>query len=163
MAAQASSFDGDRSRAGWTDAARHAGAGEKAGSYRLPPVPNQEIYFYRKPIDNSRVVRQDDPRARARCWRWIATATAATFLLAGLLWPSAYGMLAGYQVESLKAGEQTLRAELASLEAEAASLLSPERLDEMALEQELIDPAPDQIVHLPPAPDGSLARNMKSK
>lgn len=163
MATQASYFDADRSRAGWAGAAPHEGAGEKAGSYRLPPVPNQDIYFYRKPIDNSRVVRQDDPRARARCWRWIATATAATFLLAGVLWPTAYGMLAGYQIESLKAGQQTLQAELASLEAQEASLLSPDRLDEMALQQELIDPAPDQIVHLTPAPDGSLARNMKSK
>ena len=72
-------------------------------------------------------------------------------------------LVTSWEVESLKAGQQTMRAELASLEAEEASQLSPERLDEMALEQELIDPAPDQIVHLPPAPDGFLAQIMKSK
>ena len=162
MASQAKSFD-DQTRAGWTDTARHEGAGRKAASYRLPPIPNEEIYLYRKPIDNSGVVRQSDPKARARCWRWVATATAVTVLLAGMLWPGAHALLAGYQIESLKATQQTLRAELASLELEEARLLSPEKLDEMAREQQLIDPAPDQIVQLAPAPDGSLARNLKSK
>ena len=162
MASQASSFD-DQDRAGWTGTARRGSAKRKTAPHRLPPVPNEEIYLYRKPIDNSGVVRQSDPRARAKCWRWVATVTAITFVLAGMLWPGAHAMLAGYQIESLKAAQQKLRAELASLELEEASLLSPERLDQMAREQQLIDPAPDQIVQLAPTPDDSLARNLGSK
>lgn len=146
MATQASSFEA-----------------EVDEQYALPPIPNQEIYFYRKPIDNSGVVRKADPKAQARCWSWIAAATAATFLVAGMLGPSAYGMLEGSQVEKLKKARETLQAELKSLEAQEASLLSPENLELIAQESELLDPAPNQLVDLSPAPDGSLARNLNSK
>ncbi len=162
MASQASSFDHE-SRTGRSGTAHPAGAVRQAASCRLPPLPNEEIYLYRKPIDNSGVVRQSDPAARGRCWRWVATATAITIVLAAMLWPGAHALLAGYRIESLKATQQLLRAELASLELEEARLLSPEKLDEMAREQQLIDPAPDQVVQLAPAADGSLARNLKSR
>ncbi len=79
--------------------------------HKLLPLPNEHIYLYRKAIDNSRVVRQADPRARAICWRRIATTTAGTLVLVALLWPGMYGMLAGYQIESLKAQQQKLIAE----------------------------------------------------
>ena len=37
---------------------------------RLPAaaLPNDDIYFYSKKIDNSRLVRQADPGARGECW-----------------------------------------------------------------------------------------------
>ncbi|MCC7175123.1 MAG: hypothetical protein IT159_07995 [Bryobacterales bacterium] len=159
MAAQARVFEDSSARADWAGKSGR----EAAGGFRLPPVPNESIYFYRKPIDNSGVVRLPDPKASARCWRWVAAATTVTLLLAGLLWPGAYSLLAGYQVESLKGQQETLRAELASLELEQARLVTPERLDQLAREQELIDPAPDQVVQLAPAPDGSLARNLSAK
>jgi regulator of replication initiation timing len=74
-----------------------------------------------------------------------------------------YGMLAGYQIESLKAQQQRLIAEKTTLAVEEARLLSPERLEESAQAQQFIEPAPDQVVFLHPKSDGSLALNVPSK
>jgi len=39
--------------------------------FMLRALPNDDIYFYAKKIDNSRMVRQADPAARSECWsRW---------------------------------------------------------------------------------------------
>lgn len=159
MATQATSYDRFEAEA----AARQRSRKEKADPYRLRPLPNESIYFYRKAIDNSRVVRQADPRARSRCWRWIATAMASTMFLFALLWPNVCSLLAGYQIESLKADQQRLLAERAELEVAEARLLSPERLERMARRQEFIDPAPEQVVFLQPKADGALALNVPAR
>lgn len=132
-------------------------------AYRLRALPNEDVYFYRKAIDNSRLVREANPQANARCFRVIATTTALTLLLLMLLWPKAYGIIAGYQIESLKLEQQKLRVEQRALEIEEAKLLSPERLEQMAKYQQFIDPAPGQVVYLNPKADGSLAMNVPSK
>jgi hypothetical protein len=157
MATQASSFERFETRAGWGEPASDTGRGQETDGYCLRPVPNEGIYFFRKAINNSGVVRQSDPKARARCWRWIATTAAGTLLLAALLWPNVYGMVTGYQIEELKLRQQRLIAERSELELQEARLLSPERLEELARAQDFIDPAPAQVVHLAPQPDGSLA------
>ncbi|MEN6535141.1 MAG: hypothetical protein ABFD60_16440 [Bryobacteraceae bacterium] len=132
-------------------------------AYRLRALPNEDVYFYRKAIDNSRLVRESNPQANARCFRVIATTSALTLLLLVLLWPKAYGIIAGYQIESLKSQQQKLLVEQRALEIKEATLLSPERLEEMAKYQQFIDPAPGQVVHLNPKADGSLAMNVPSK
>jgi hypothetical protein len=157
MATQPNSFESFEADAGRGGAAGARARREKPDPYRLRPVPNEEIYFYRKAIDNSRVIRQADPRARAHCWRWVAMTTAGTLLLAAMLWPNVYGMVAGYQIASLKLQQQRLLAERSSLELAEARLLSPEKLEELALQQHFIDPAPAQVVYLAPKADGSLA------
>jgi hypothetical protein len=136
---------------------------ERGDPYRLRELPNEDVYFYRKPIDNSRIVRKADPQGRTRCWKLIATTCMATLLLIGLLWPNVAGMLAGYEIESLREEQQRLTAERAALELEEARLLSPERLEELARIQAFIDPAPEQVVYLNPKADGSLALNVGSK
>lgn len=163
MATQATSYDRFEAAAELEVGARQRPRKEKADPYRLRPLPNESIYFYRKTIDNSRVVRQADPQARSRCWRWIATATASTMFLFALLWPNVCGLLAGYQIESLKAEQQRLLAQRAELEVAEARLLSPERLERMAQTQEFIDPAPEQVVFLQPKADGALALNLPAK
>ena len=130
--------------------------------YRLRALPNEDVYFYRKQIDNSRVVRQADPQARARAWKWIAATCAGTMLLAALLAPSIYGLLAGYQAEALKAEQKRLLIHVDRLKVEEAQLLSPKRLEELARIQDFIDPAPEQVVYLNPKADGSLAQNIPS-
>jgi len=140
-----------------------AGARGKDDIYRLRKLPNEDIYFFRKAIDNSRIVRRADPRGRTRCWRTIATTAAMTLALIGLLWPNIDGMLTGYELEGLKQQQQQLLAQKASLELEEAGLLSPERLEELARMQQFIDPAPEQVVYLNPKADGSLALNIRSK
>jgi hypothetical protein len=163
MATQATSYDRFEAAAELEVGARQRPRKEKADPYRLRPLPNESIYFYRKTIDNSRVVRQADPQARSRCWRWIATATAGTMFLFALLWPNVCGLLAGYQIESLKTEQQRLLAERAELEVAEARLLSPERLERMAQTQEFIDPAPEQVVFLQPKADGALALNVPAR
>ncbi len=129
-------------------------------SSRVPAFANDDIYFYVKRIDNSRVVRANDPVQRGTCWKLIGSAVAAAVLLVGVLLPSAYGLLAGYQVEALKKESQRLVTERASLEVQEAALISPARMEELARSQQFVDPAPQKVVYL----DGdgkSLAMNQK--
>ncbi len=93
---------------------------------------NEDIYFFVKRIDNSRVVRQADPQAGGVCWKMIGSVGAAALLLIGVLLPSAYGLLAGYQIQSLKEEAKRLAGQQASLELQEAKLLSPERMEELA-------------------------------
>jgi hypothetical protein len=136
---------------------------ERADIYRLRQLPNEDVYFHRKAIDNSRVERQVDPEGRAQCWWLIAATCLTTLLLIAGLWPQVHGVLAGYQIESLKQEQQRLVADRAALQLQEETLLSPERLEELARMQEFIDPAPGQVVYLNPKPDGSLALNVPAK
>ena len=140
-------------------AAGHGHASEGQALSRVPAFANDDIYFYVKRIDNSRVVRAQDPEARGTCWKMIGSVTAAAALLVGVLLPSAYSLLAGYQVQSLRQEAQRLNAEFASLELQEAQLLSPARMEELARIQEFIDPAPDKVVYL--ESDEELALNRK--
>jgi hypothetical protein len=137
--------------------------GGRADVYLLREFPNEVVYFHRKAIDNSRIVREANPQERKRCWNVIGIACLVTLVLVGLLWPNVAGMLAGYEIETLKAQQQRLLADRTALEVEEAQLLSPERLAELARIQEFIDPAPGQVVYLNPKPDGSLALNIPAK
>ena len=123
---------------------------------RVPAFANDDIYFFVKRIDNTRVVRAADPEARGNCWKLIGSVVAAAVLLVTVLLPSAYGLLAGYQIQSLRREGQRLSAEQASLETREAQLLSPERMDELARMQHFIDPAPESVVYLD-SEGGSLA------
>jgi|YelNatPaOPRAMG01_1025707.scaffolds.fasta_scaffold122060_1 hypothetical protein len=135
----------------------------RADKYRLREFPHEDVYLYRKAIDNSRVVRQSDPQARKRCVSVIGVTCLATLVLASLLWPNVAGMLAGHEIEMLKQQQQKLLAERDRLEVEEAQLLSPQRLEELARIQQFIDPAPGQVIYLNPKPDGSLAFNRAPK
>ena len=125
---------------------------------RVPAFANDDIYFFVKRIDNSRVVRAADPVARGACWKLIGSVVAAAVLLVVVLLPSAYGLMAGYQIQSLRREGQRLAAEQASLELDVAQLLSPERMQELARIQQFIDPGTDQVVYLE-GEQGSLASN----
>ncbi len=128
-------------------------------SYALRAIPNEDVALYVKRIDNSQVVREADPQARNTAWRSIAVACTAAVLLIALLLPSAYGLLAGYQIERLKKENADLVTVERSLQIEEARLLSPRRLEELAKLQNLVDPAPDKVVYLEPKPDGAVAMN----
>jgi hypothetical protein len=122
---------------------------------------NEDIYFFVKRIDNSRVVRQTDPQAGGVCWKMIGSVGAAALLLIGVLLPSAYGLLAGYQIQSLRGEAQRLASEQASLELQEARLVSPARMEQLARQQQFIDPEPEKVVHLDSKDGSSLALNQK--
>jgi len=122
---------------------------------------NEDIYFFVKRIDNSRVVRQTDPQAGGVCWKMIGSVGAAALLLIGVLLPSAYGLLAGYQIQSLRGEAQRLASEQASLELQEAKLVSPARMEQLARQQQFIDPEPEKVVHLESKDGAALALNQK--
>jgi hypothetical protein len=131
-----------------------------ADPYRLRALPNEDVYFYSKSIDNSRLLKQKDPRAAKECWSTIGAFAVLAVLLAGALAPSVGGTFAGYQLQALKQERQRLMDERSTMEIEEAVLLSPGRLEKLARAQKLLEPAPGQVVHLDPHADGSLALNL---
>jgi hypothetical protein len=144
------------------DTARSAAGA--ARSIRAVPVrtfANEDIYFFVKRIDNSRLVRQTDPQAGGICWKMIGSVGAAALLLIGVLLPSAYGLLAGYQIQSLRSEALRLAGEQASLELKEAKLVSPARMEELARQQRFIDPEPTKVVYLDSKDGSSLALNQK--
>ena len=149
------------------EAAVLAGAREyfndEADLYRLRPLPCEDVYFFAKKIDNSRLVRQADPLARRKCWRAVSVSMLAAVFVMILLLPDALGMMAGYQLHSLEREHERLAREKATLELQEASLLSPQRLQELARELRLVDPDPNHVVFLNPAADGSVALNVAAK
>ena len=117
-------------------------------SDRLRPLPLDDVLFFSKKIDNSRLVRAADPRARGACWSAVGAASVLLVLLAGTLVPSLAGRLEGYKLEALKGEERRLLDERRTLELQEAELLSPDRLQQMAEKQNLVAPQAGQVVHL---------------
>jgi hypothetical protein len=128
--------------------------------YALRALPNDDIYFYSKRIDNSRVVRQADPGARGECWSAVGAAGVLLMLGASIIAPHVASVLSGYKLESLKQERQSLIDQKRELEVREAALLSPGRLAQLAKARDLSSPSSDQVVHLENiSTDGSYARN----
>lgn len=123
------------------------------------PFANEDIYFYVKRIDNTRVVRAADPQARQDCWKLIGSVVAAAALLIFVLLPSAYSLVAGREIQSLRLEAVRLENERASLELDEAKLLSPARMEELARIQQFVDPAPQKVVYLDADSDVHVAQN----
>lgn len=146
--------------------ARYAEAAEpdrieaaRTSAYRLRPLPNEDVYLYVKRFDNSRVVQEADPADSGMCVRRMVIACAVFVLVVGVLLPGAYGLIAGYQIHSLQAEQQRLRNEFATVDAEEARLLSPERIERLAEMQQFIEPKPESVHYLQPKSDQAVALN----
>lgn len=127
--------------------------------FRLRGLPNDDIYFYSKRIDNSRLVRQADPAATGQCWSAVSAAAILLTIGGSIIAPNVASVLAGYKLEGLKTERQSLVDRLKDLDAREAALLSPERLNELAKAQQLSSPASSQIYHLDnPSADGHFAK-----
>jgi hypothetical protein len=138
--------------------AQPATARAERDEFQLRALPHEDVIFYCKKIDNTRLVRDADPKARGACWSAIGAACLAVALLTGVLAPSVASTLAGYKMESLRAEERRLRDEHRTLELQEAELLSPARLEKLAKNQNLVTPQSGQVVHLDGnKPDSSVA------
>jgi uncharacterized protein HemX len=124
---------------------------------RLRAFPNEDIYFHIKPIDNSAVIRLADPESERASLKMVAAAGIAAAVLIGVLMPKGYGVLAGYQIQTLRQEQEHLLADQAALELREASLMSPERMQVLAKEQQFVDPAPERIVYLEGQNDSEFA------
>jgi hypothetical protein len=126
-------------------------------------LPNEDVYFYAKRIDNSRMVREENPQARGECWSAIGAGIALAVLLISTLLPALGGILTGYQVEALKQERQRLVDERRNLELQEAALVSRERLEALAGNQALVKPLPGQVIFLEASASESLALNVEGK
>jgi hypothetical protein len=124
---------------------------------KLPAFPGEELYFEAKSIDNSMVVRADDPAQHKSSWRAAGAVITGALIFTGLLLPGAYRMVAGMQVHQLRDEQDQLRREIAELRALEARHTNLKKLEEVAKNQDLIDPAPSMVQHL--TPKGSYAMN----
>ena len=138
--------------------AAHSGLVPLDPRYSLRALPNEDIFLYSKPIDNSRIVREPHSTARGEL-RMIGMACALAVLLMGLLTPRVANIFAGYQLESLKQEQQRLLDEQRDLDIVEARLSRQENLEVLAKRRELSTPAPGQVVHLDPKGDSKLALN----
>jgi len=138
-------------------AGRPAGVRAERDPHMLRALPNDDLLFYVKRIDNSRLVRAADPQARGACWSAIGGACVLLALLTSAFFPSVASTIAGYKLEGLRAEERRLLAELRNLDLQQAELLSPARLDKLAKASNLVTPSSRQVIHLDAKGDATVA------
>jgi cell division protein FtsL len=149
----------------------NVGAAEEGGENRdraldpflLRPFPSEDLYFYCKKVDNSRVRRESDPQGLRKCWHAASIAFAAALFVMILMLPDALGMIAGYQIDSLSREHARLLRDRGRLELEEAALLSPQRLQQLARDLRLVDPDTAHVVYLNSGRGGALALNAPRK
>lgn len=125
-----------------------AGEMDGAKKTRLRPIANEDLYLFVKAIDNSRVVRQADPRARWSVVKFIGSSFCVALVLVALMLPHAWGLMANYQIEALRQEHKKLIEERNALEVEEASLTSTERLLKYAERGKFDVPAPQDEIYI---------------
>ncbi len=149
----------------WKRSDAMAAVGESSGicesdPYALRALPNDGVFFYSKKVDNSRLVRQADPRAASECWSAVGAGALLLMLGVSIVVPHVALVRTGYRLEELKAERQTLLDQRRDLEVREASMLSPARLNDIAQAHNLTSPMSSQVVHLDGQnSQGNLASN----
>ena len=114
--------------------------------------PTPEVFFA-KYIDNSRIVKADDPERRREMRTFSATMGLLFVLVMVYVWQHFSAIEIGYQVETQKLQVEQLREENRQLRLTEAQLSDPGRIDLIARQLGLNVPQPGQVVR----PDGSSA------
>lgn len=126
--------------------------------------PNEDVLLWSKPeIDNSRVVRQEDPDAVRDCWKSLSAAAAVVVVAVGLLLPKAYSLLSGMQIEQLRERNAALLEQRRLVVLEESRITSPERLEEMAVEFGFDQPTPERVVRLADQPGDAVPGQQNAK
>jgi cell division protein FtsL len=113
-----------------------------------------EIYF-RKSIDNSRLVKVEDPR-REREMKFFGFALCCLFLLVmGYALQHFRAIEYGYKIEALRSQRDGLAEMNRALRLEEASLRDPGRIDVMARKLGMQSPQPGQVVRMDVATDAT--------
>jgi cell division protein FtsL len=114
--------------------------------------------YFAKAIDNSRLVKVEDPR-RGREMRQFGVALGFLFLLVmAYAFQHFKAIEYGYKIEAVKSQRDNLIEMNRALRLEEASLRDPERIDRMARELGLQSPQAGQVMRMDTAlPDASSA------
>ena len=127
-------------RAALQNIAQHAAP---AGPRRfMPGAP--EIYF-RKSIDNSRLVRAIDPKVKREMRLFAATVAFSLFMVLVYLGQHCSSIEYGYKIEDLRAKRDQIAQVNRTLKLEEATLRDPERINALASNMGLALPAVGQV------------------
>jgi cell division protein FtsL len=121
---------------------------EEQRSRRRGPTPEM---FFTKHIDNSRIVKADDPERRREMRSFTIAMTLFFALTMVYVWQHFSAIEVGYNVENQKAQVEKLREENRQLRLSEAQLSDPGRIDHIAKQLGLDTPQPGQVVR----PEGS--------
>jgi cell division protein FtsL len=111
--------------------------------------PTPEVFFA-KHIDNTRLVKADDPERRREMRHFAGVMSMLFVLVMVYVWQHFLAIEIGYRVEAQKQQVEQLREENRQLRLSEAQLTDPERIDKMAKQLGLDAPQPGQVVR----PDG---------
>jgi cell division protein FtsL len=114
-----------------------------------------EIYFA-KAIDNSRVVKVEDPKRELEM-RYFGVALSCLFLLVmTFAWQHFKAIEYGYKIQSLRIQRDSLVEENHGLQLEQSSLSDPQRIDGLARQMGLQSPQAGQVIRMDaPTPDAA--------
>lgn len=115
--------------------------------------PTPEVFFS-KHIDNSRIVKADDPERRREMRTFAATMGLLFVLVMVYVWQHFSAIEVGYQIERQKTSVEQLAEENRQLRLTEAQLSDPGRIDQIARQLGMAMPQPGQIVR----PDGSTVK-----
>ncbi|MFQ5778324.1 MAG: hypothetical protein ACE5IP_10000 [Terriglobia bacterium] len=121
--------------------------------------------YWRKRIDNSRLVRRRDPEAAREAAGLVGGAVVCLAVLLLCAWQHFEFVHASYRLEELRGRHEQVLEWNRTLHLEQAVLLDPMRVDELARNQLGLDSPPaGQVIPLGgvsrPGPDGVLARSV---
>ncbi|GEM_PF-293369 len=136
-----------------------AGREVRAGLSRRPaatrPLPMEDLCFFVKAIDNSRLVRVVDPNSRRECLGLIGCVSAFFFLALLYIVPSLAILRTGYRLQDLKKEHEALVETGRQLQVKEATLRDPQRIYSIAKAKLGLDePVPEQVIW--PEADGNL-------
>ena len=116
--------------------------------------PTPEVFFA-KHIDNSRIVKADDPERRREMRTFTAVMSVLFVLVMVYVWQHFRSIEVGYHVEVQKQQMLQLAEENRQLRLSEAQLTQPDRIDKIAKQLGLDEPQPGQVVR----PDGAVDQN----
>lgn len=116
---------------------------EQQRSRRRGPTPEM---FFTKHIDNSRLVKADDPERRREMRSFTIAMTALFLLTMVYVWQHFSAIEVGYRVEAQKQQVEQLREDNRQLRLQDAQLSDPQRIDRIAKQLGLDEPMPGQVV-----------------
>jgi cell division protein FtsL len=117
--------------------------------------PTPEVFFT-KHIDNSRIVKADDPERRREMRTFSAVMSVLFLLVMVYVWQHFSAIEIGYHVEAQKQQVEQLREQNRQLRLSEAQLTNPVRIDRVAKQLGLNEPQPGQVVR-PEGGDSSAA------
>src|SRR5262249_43254597 len=125
----------------------------------LRGLPNDDVYFYSKAIDNSRLVRQADTHVKGE-WTAIAGVCTAALIIAGMMIaPGVTSVMDNMKIQDLKHEQAQLRNDQRKLQVEEELLINAARLEALAPAHNLARPGADQVIRLQPKNNHSFAMN----